>query len=141
MRDGGELTADDEGHDEDRHEAALGVVHVVAVPQPLLRLAADLSVHAVPPPRRDQGAGGVEVIAQVLGHEAALGQYDGLGIGARRRDGDDGRLAKRMDLLQFRGCQHRLLVAVEEDDVVGDVELFEEPDDALGARVVEPARL
>lgn len=43
-----------------------------------------------------------------------------------------------MDLFEFGGSEH-VFAAAEDFDFIGDVELLEEPDDALGARVVEPA--
>lgn len=42
-----------------------------------------------------------------------------------------------MDLLQV-GSSAAFLVALEDFDVVLEVELFEEPDDALGTRLLEP---
>jgi hypothetical protein len=43
-----------------------------------------------------------------------------------------------VDLLQLRACTAGF-VALEDFDVVFEVEFFEEPDDALGAGLLEPA--
>lgn len=121
-----------------RHQATLGIVHKVLVAHPRLRLAADLALLALLPLGRDNVllVGG-RVGAEVLGDEAALGDDDGIAA-ARWRDGDDGRLAERVDGLQLGRREAGLLVAVEDFDFVGVAELLEEPDDALGARLLEP---
>lgn len=104
-----------------------------------LGLAADGVFLALLPALGDEALALGEVRAEVLGHPAALGQHNGLGIGAGGRDADDGRLAERVHLLELRGRQEGLLVAVEDFDLVVDLELLEEPKDALGARLLEPA--
>lgn len=125
----------------------------VLVAQPGLGLAAKLALHAGLPLLRHQAAALREVLAEVLRHVAALGEDNGLllllllllaiagggggGGGGRRRDDDDGGFAEGVDLFELRGCEE-LLVAVVELDVELDLELFEEPEDALGAGAVEP---
>ena len=59
-------------------------------------------------------------------------------VGAGGRDANDGRAAEGVDFLQFGACAAGF-VALEDLDVVFEVELFEEPDDALGAGLLEPA--
>lgn len=78
------------------------------------------------------------MVHQVLRHEATLRQNNRLGARIARRDGHDGGLAQGVNLLELRGREEGFFVAVEDLDFVGDLEFFEEPDDALGAGVVEP---
>ena len=52
-------------------------------------------------------------------------------------EGYDGGFAERVDLAQGGGGFEGL--AVVELDVVGEVKFLEEPEDALGARLVKPA--
>lgn len=114
-------------------------MHVIRIPQPILRLATHGILLAILPLFRHQPPTLGCMVHQILGHEAALGQDNGLaGIATSRRDSNDGRFTKRMDLGEFRRRHHGFLVAVEDFDLVGDVELFEEPYYALRARVVEP---
>lgn len=80
------------------------------------------------------------MVHQVLRHEATFGQDNRLLAIARRRDGNDGGLSKRMDLLKLRGREQGFLVAVEDLDFIRDLELFEQPDDALGAREIQPGK-
>ena len=82
------------------------------------------------------GAGG-EVIAEPLDDEAALGEHEALGA-AGGRDTQHGGLAERVDLLELRRGELRGRVAVEDLDRVLELELVEEPDDALSSGVVEP---
>lgn len=77
------------------------------------------------------------MLEQVLDDDGGLGQDDGLG-GAGRRDVHDGGLAERVELLELVARQVRLRVPVEDLEVVGELELLEEPEDALGAGLVEP---
>lgn len=129
--------ADNKAQDQVRHQAALSVMHVVAVAHPGLGLAANLALHTVPP------ALGLEVLAlavvvdKVLGHGAGLGNDNGLCIGAGGQHADDGRLTERVNLFELRGRKTGLC-AVEDFEVVRDTELLEEPDDTLGARLGEP---
>ncbi len=110
----------------------------VLVAHPRLGLAADLALLAILPLLGDEVALALgRVGAEVLGDEAALGNDERLAAGGR--DGDDGRLAERVDGLELGRREAGLLVAVEDFDLVGDAELLEEPDDALGAGLLEPA--
>ncbi len=52
-------------------------------------------------------------------------------------DFDDGRLAERVDVLEFLGGEH-FFGAFERFEGVVEFELFEEPEDALGAGLFEP---
>jgi hypothetical protein len=51
--------------------------------------------------------------------------------------GDHGRLAERVDGAQFRRRQHRLRVALVFFDLVLQSQFFEQPENALRARIVE----
>lgn len=45
-----------------------------------------------------------------------------------------------MNLPQLFGCEH-ILATLERFNLIGNVELLEEPEDALGARLFEPGRV
>lgn len=111
----------------------------VLVAHPRLRLAADLALLAVAPARRHQRAGLPEVLGEVLGDEAALGDDDGRCGGVGGLDGDDGGLAERVDGLERGRRERGLRVAVQDFDGVRDGELGQQPEDALGAGLLEPA--
>ena len=77
-------------------------------------------------------------------HEAALAVPvqnvldDGAGLGDDAALVlDDRRLAEPMDFSELGRRQHRLPVALVADHLVGRAQLLEQPQDALGARVVE----
>jgi hypothetical protein len=77
-----------------------------------------------------------KVVAYVLNNCLTLCDYNVL-VGASRPDADSRRLAKRMDDLQFWACA-LVLVALVNFDVILEIQLFEQPDDALTAGLVEP---
>lgn len=131
-------TTNNQRHDQVRHQGALGVVQVVLVAKVGLSLAANGVLLALLPALGDEALALGVMGAEVFGHPAALGQDNGLGIGAGGRDADDGRLAERVHLLELGRREEGLLVAVEDFDLVVDLELLEEPEDALGARLLEP---
>lgn len=118
----------------------------VLVPQPALRLASDHALLAVAVAAREQVPGAAEVLAQVLRDEAALGEDElptgsllaaRCWVGRGQGDAHDGRLAERVHLVQL-GRREHVAGAPEHLDLVGHAELLEQPDEALGARVVEP---
>ena len=126
-------------------------MQIILVAHPLVRLPADATLPAGAIPLREEGAAICKVLSQILHDETRLGQDDGLalflvgcwvlGIGRLGRwgegDGDDGGFAEGMDLLEFGRGEH-VGAAAEDLDVVGEVELLEQPGDTLGAGVVEP---
>lgn len=114
-------------------------MQIVLVAHPGLGLAADAALGALAPARGHEAGPGRQMLAQVLRHEAALGQDEGRAAGAGAGDADDGRLAERVHALEGGGRQQRLAVAAEALHLVGGAELLEEPEDALRARLVEPA--
>lgn len=78
-----------------------------------------------------------KVIDQILDNETRLCEDQGL---CQRVcfHGDYGRFSQRVDLLELRGREHVLsLVGFE---LVVEFELFEEPEDTLGAGLREPGR-
>lgn len=80
------------------------------------------------------------MLDEILGHPAGFGEEDGLGaVGGL--DLHDGRFAEGVDLFELGGCEGGCLVAVEDLEGVGDFELLEEPDYALGAGLVEPGEV
>lgn len=75
-----------------------------------------------------------EMLGQVLSNQSRFGEDDRLGTW--RLDSHHRRLSKRVDLLQFRiGA---LLVALVYFDLIVDFAFFEKPDNALGARQLQP---
>lgn len=140
MLGGEKRTEHNQGYGQHGHQAPLAVVQQVLEAHPPLGLAAHLALLSRLPLRGDHGGPLGEVVAEVLGDEAALGQDGGLGALGRsmRGEGQDGRLAERVDLLELRGREHGGLVAVVELDVVGEAQLLEEPEDALSPGEVEP---
>ena len=78
------------------------------------------------------------MVAEVLRNEARFGQDDRRGVfGRRRRDGEDRSLAEGVNLGECGGREGGG-VAVEELDIVREIEFLEEPDYALSAGLVEP---
>ncbi len=116
-------------------------MQVILVAHPLVRLPAEATLPAGAIPLREEGAaiGSSKVLSQVLSNEARLGQDEGLarlggrvlGVG-REGDGDDGGFAQGVDLLELGWGEH-VGAAAEDLDLVGEMELLEQPGDALGA--------
>ena len=100
------------------HQRALGVVHPVAVPEPLRRAG------------RGHQTSLAVALDEVLEDRAGLGERD---VAVR----DHRRLSERVDLPERRRREHRLRVALVVLDLVGNAELFEQPEHALRARVVQ----
>lgn len=100
--------------DEQRHEAALGIVHEVSIPQPALRLTADLAFRTILVLLGNEMRR--KVLNQVLEDQRRLGEHDGLRA-AGSIDSNDRRLAQRVDLLQLFGSHH-VLTFVDFDGVV-----------------------
>lgn len=71
------------------------------------------------------------MIQQILHNKATLS--DDHGFRSRGLHRDDGRFAQGVDLLELGGRELGGWVAVEDLKLVRDFELFEEPEDALGA--------
>lgn len=111
-------------------------MHVEAISQPLLSLAANLALETF------AVAGGHKVrrkvIAKVLADCSTLSQNDGL-IERRGRDSDQRRFAERVNGFELRRCELVGLPLVH-FHVVGSFlgTFFEEPDDTLGAGLFEP---
>ena len=100
-----------------RHRRAFGIVQPIGVAQPLRRVR-----------RRDQAAIAIGA-DDVFADRAGLG--DGVAI-----VGDDGRFAERMNGAQLLRRPHVRLALIA-DDLVGHAELFEQPQHALRAGIVE----
>lgn len=108
-------------------------MHKVLMTHPLIRLAANLALFAVLVPLRDKLIA-VEVIAHVLDDDARLCEHH------RRRgvlvfERDDGGFPQRVDFFQG-GRRKHVCLALVGLEIIGEVELFKEPDDALGAGLV-----
>lgn len=119
-------------------------MHEISVSHILLALGADgpfLLGIIIPILRRNQLLlPAVEMLAQILDNHRRLGQHKRLGRRAGRLEGDDGRLAQRVDLLELGG-REEVGAALEGLEVVGEVEFFKEPEDTLGAGFFEPGEL
>ena len=109
----------------------------VLVLHPRLGLTTDLAFHAVAPSRRCQRGVLSEMLDQVLDDDRALGDDRGL-AGTCGLDADDRGLSEWVDLFQLRRCEHGLRVAMEDFELVGELQLFEQPENALRAGLVEP---
>lgn len=130
------LTIDDQTKQQEAHQATLCEVHVVGVAQPLLRLAADLTLLTSLPLLWCKMSR--KVVDEVLSHHARLGKDNRLGD-VCRLDGNLRRLAKRMVLLEIIWREEVLATLVDLDIVVDFVLAFsQEPDDTLGSGLVEP---
>ena len=132
----GKLTVHNHGNREQTHKTAFGIVHVKAVPEPLLGLAANLALKTLTVTRGHQVW--CKVVTQVLADRSALGQDDRL-FERRCGDSDQRRLAERVDSLELGRCKLVGLPLVHLDGVGGVLgAFFKQPDDALGARLLEP---
>ena len=69
------LTIEEERHHQIRHQAPLGIMHVIPIPQPGLRLSSNLSFFAFGILFRSQSR--CEMLNEVLRNEARLGEYNG----------------------------------------------------------------
>ena len=108
----------------------------VFVGQPGIGLAGDRALAALTVPPGDQGR--AKVLGQVLDYQPGLSQHQLLL--ARHFDRDDRRPAERMDLLQGRVSQ-QALVTLEPLQFVGELELLQQPQDALCPGLLEPGRI
>lgn len=119
-----------------RHKAALGVVHQVLVPHPLLGLTSNFPLPALLPARRKQTTGAGKVLGQVLHDEGALGQDKRLRQRRRRHRHQRG-FPQDMNLFERwrRQLAGQTVVHVE---LVRDLELFEQPQGSLGSGAIEP---
>lgn len=95
-------TAHYQGDHQKGHQAPLGVMHVIPVPHPRLRLRAHRALRAAPRPVPRRREPGPEVVDEVFDDEARLGQHQ-----RRRarggRDGHEGRFAEGVHVLQLGG--------------------------------------
>jgi hypothetical protein len=76
------------------------------------------------------------VLGEVLHDKGCLGEYNWLAA-SRGFDGDDRRLAEGVDLGQL-GRSQLVLVAMIDLQFIRDLEQFEQKEDALCSRSVEP---
>lgn len=77
------------------------------------------------------------MLGEVLGDQAAL-RKDDVWSASGGLDGDDGGFAERVDLLELGRSEMSFGISVEDGNLVGDGELGEEPENALGAGFLEP---
>ncbi|KFY44725.1 hypothetical protein V495_03292 [Pseudogymnoascus sp. VKM F-4514 (FW-929)] len=77
------------------------------------------------------------MLSQVLGDEPALCDNN-FWAAIYGFNADDGRFAEGVDGFELGGGEVSLWVAVEDFEIVGETELGEEPEDALGAGFLEP---
>lgn len=122
-------TVHNHGNREQTHKTALSIVHVEAIPEPRLGLAANLALETF------TVACGHEVwckvVTQVLADGSTLGQDDGL-VERRCGDGDQRRLAKRVNSLELWRREFVGLPLVHLHGVGGVLgAFFKQPYDAL----------
>ncbi len=131
----GKRTAQHQPHDQKRHQTPLGKMHIIPIPYPRLRLRARLPLLPLPlriPLRQHPRS---EMLNQILDDAPRLREHEGR-VARGRLDGHDGDLADRVHGFETGGREHGFaLVGLEG---VGEVEFFEEPEDALGAGFFEP---
>lgn len=113
-------------------------MHVVPVPDPLIGLSSNLIPLTLGVAFRNESVT-VKVVAEVFRDEAGLGQDEWL-LGVGTLDADNGGFAQGMGFLELLGSQHvgSSLVGLE---FIVDLELLEEPEDALGAGFLQPVSL
>lgn len=111
-------------------------MHVEAKSEPLLRLSANLAFLTLTVAGRNEVRG--KVIAEVLEDRSTFGQNDGLGQ-RRSSNGHHRRFAEWVNGFELRRCEFVGLSLVHFDGVLCVLgAFFEKPDDALGARLLEP---
>lgn len=118
-----------------RHQASFGVMHEIPVPEPGLRLLSQTAFFLASflvPRRRELRS---EMLDQVFDDQARFGEDQGLwGFGGL--DAQDGDLSERVHVFEGRGRE--AFFAVVGFEGIGEVEVFEEEEDALGAGLREP---
>jgi len=77
-----------------------------------------------------------KVFGKILDNGARLCDDHGL-LDSRNLHVDNGRLPQGMDLLQLGRCEH-VTAALIDLEIIIQLELFEEPEDAVRARLREP---
>lgn len=133
------LTVVDKSHHQEGHQASLSVVHEVAVAHPLFALAAYLSLATRLVALGHQSWSRVaEVIAEIFDDRSRLGQDQGL-RGSGSLNSDDGRFAQWMDLLKLRRRQ-LVSTALEDLQFILQLELFQQPQNPMASRLLEPAK-
>ena len=127
------LTADQVVRDEQRHQTALGIVHVESIPQPRLRLGTRTRLALDVLCRNELWR---KVLGEVFGDEGGLGDDDGFGQ-TWGFYGDEGRFADWVHSLELRRSE---LVggSLVGFDLVVDFAFFEQPEDALGTGLFKP---
>lgn len=111
-------------------------MHEIPVPDPGLRLPAHPAAAfggALRVPRRRELRS--EMLDQVFDDRARFGEDQGL-RGVRGLDAQDGEFAQRVHVLEGGGRE--TVFALVGFEGVGEVEVFEEEEDALGAGLGEP---
>lgn len=108
------------------------VTHLV--PHPLFRLCAKHALLALGVPRRNQLLS--KMVANVLHNGLTLGN-DNILLRICRSNGNHWRFSQGVDGLQIRTCA-LVGIALVDLDVVFEIQLLEQPHDALAARLVQP---
>lgn len=128
-------TVHEQLHHQQRHQTALGIVHVIPEPQPLVCFAANLAFLAVLVALGHEMVS-IEMVTEIFGNKARFCQDQRLvGVGALHTN--NGGFAQRMDFLEFLGSQH-VRATLKGLQVILDVELLEEPENTLRAGLLEP---
>jgi hypothetical protein len=115
------LTVNEKANHEQRHKAALCIVHVVPPSDPLVRLGAQLVFLAGRVSWRDQRL--AKMIDEILHNGSRFGN-DQRFSAIRTLNTDNGRLSKRVDFLQFGGGQ-KVRPPFVDFDIVVYLEFFQ----------------
>lgn len=106
-------------------------MHEVTVAHVLFGFPAGFALASRLPLGRDQRR--TEVLAQVFDDECGLGNSEVADCHSRR-------FSKRVNGLEFGRGELRFRMPFIRLDFVGDIDLFEEPEDALRTRLLEPVK-
>lgn len=108
-------------------------MQIVLISHPSFRLSANLALHTLLPPGRHQSLPLGAVLGEILRNEAALSQHHRLHAltCTRGGDADDGRLSQRVHLLKLWRGKLGLFVAAEHFQSVWQLELLQQPENAL----------
>ena len=101
-------------------------MHEVTRSKKFLSLAANIALLSLLPLLWLQACASTEVLDQVLDNEGTFGN-DHRRCGTGRGDTDDWRFPQSVYFLELWRCKSRLLVSVEDDEFIGNTELFKKP--------------
>lgn len=98
-------------------------MHEISKPHPLLCLAANLALLALLISLRQESALLPKMVQEVFNNKCAFGNNHRFS-GVRVLDAEDGGLAQRMDLFEFRRRKVRLRIPMKDLQLVGKFQFF-----------------